>query len=99
MPVGFRLPKASLKVSRTTVEDPDAMLLAEAAITLFAAEYTPGFTVMESEVMVNPPSVARKVWMPEVFKVVLKEPTPFVRVAGDGTVASGSEEVMVTTPL
>ena len=56
-------------------------------------------TAMLLEEMLSVPSVAERVLLPAVFKVIWKEPTPLVRVAGDGRFADGSEEVTEMVPV
>jgi hypothetical protein len=52
--------------------------------------------VIAEEVMESPPPVAVMVLEPAVLSVMLKVPTPEVRVAAAGRVAAESEELMET---
>jgi vacuolar-type H+-ATPase subunit B/Vma2 len=52
--------------------------------------------VIAEEVTVRDPPVAVMVLEPAVLSVMLKVPTPEVRLAAAGRVAAESEEVMVT---
>ena len=56
-------------------------------------------TAILPEVTLRVPSEADKVLVPAEFKVIWKEPTPLVRVAGDGRFADGSEEVTEMVPV
>jgi hypothetical protein len=62
-------------------------------------EAAAAFTVIEDEVALRDPSLAVRVLEPEVFRVIVKFPTPLVRVADAGRVADGSDEVSETVPL
>jgi hypothetical protein len=55
-------------------------------------------TVMELEVTENDPPLAVMVFDPAVFKVMLKDPTPFTRVEDAGRVAAESVDVKETDP-
>ena len=80
------------------IELPDATVELLAARALCDNEKIAGLTVMPEEVTESVPSDAVRVREPAVLRVELKEPTPLVRVADEGSVALESLEVMATVP-
>ena len=88
------LPKTSCAVTATENAVPETAV--EGSVVNPYLETAPAVTLMEAEVIVRVPAVAVSVLVPEVFRVAVKVPTPFVRVAEAGRVAEASLEVMVT---
>jgi hypothetical protein len=98
-PVGFRFPKASLGVRVTAMVWPETTVGADTLISLFEVEKIAGDTVTGELVMLKVPSLAVRVWAPEVRRVAGKVAVPLIRVGVEGRTAFKSDDVKVGDPV